>query len=167
MYVRKIKRIVKNFLRVLAVRPETVQILGDRSALSAGKHYRIRCASSGARPAATITWWKNNKFLGKTESTVSTYEFRIKFIPPHARFLSVSYKRLNVNRLTIGIYAQTHLNVCSISKFNFLRLSKVSEQDFRIGQGHSEDKGINASRIRFRERQPTFKSAKLENSIEN
>eukprot|EP00094_Tigriopus_californicus_P006982 TCALIF_06722-PB protein Name:"Similar to Nphs1 Nephrin (Rattus norvegicus)" AED:0.15 eAED:0.15 QI:0/0.73/0.56/0.93/0.46/0.5/16/48/873 len=70
----------------LKFRPSRVRILTKKEPLSAGKYYRLECESGGARPAAIVTWWKNNKFMGKAPSkivdngnlTISTLEFKPK-----------------------------------------------------------------------------------------
>ena len=38
--------------------------------VSAGRLYLVECESAGSRPAAVVTWYKNNKFMGKTDSKV-------------------------------------------------------------------------------------------------
>ena len=58
-------------LTLLAVGPENVRIVSKREPLSAGKDYLLQCRSYGSRPPATITWWRNTKFLNKAESQVS------------------------------------------------------------------------------------------------
>lgn len=70
----------------LKFRPSRVRFLTKKEPLSAGKYYRLECESGGSRPAAIVTWWKNNKFMGKTPSkivdngnlTISTLEFKPK-----------------------------------------------------------------------------------------
>lgn len=57
-------------LRV-AVRPLDVHILGANQPLSASRRYDLLCQSSGSRPPATITWWRNGQRLTKTKETVS------------------------------------------------------------------------------------------------
>ena len=54
----------------ISVRPENVRILSKREPLSAGRDFLLECKSHGSRPPATITWWKNSKFLNNAESQV-------------------------------------------------------------------------------------------------
>ncbi|KAK5647693.1 hypothetical protein RI129_002585 [Pyrocoelia pectoralis] len=51
--------------------PVDVKILGANQALSAGRRYDLLCQSSGSRPPASITWWKNGQRLEKTKETTS------------------------------------------------------------------------------------------------
>ncbi|CAA9998958.1 unnamed protein product, partial [Nesidiocoris tenuis] len=44
----------------LAVKPLSVSILSTQSPLSAFKEYELICESYGSRPAAQVTWWKDN-----------------------------------------------------------------------------------------------------------
>ena len=53
-----------------SVRPENARITSKREPLSAGRDYLLECKSYGSRPPATITWWKNSKFMKKAESQV-------------------------------------------------------------------------------------------------
>ena len=53
-----------------AVRPEDVSITSKREPLSADKPYWLECKTFGSRPPAIITWWKGDKFVGKTEQQV-------------------------------------------------------------------------------------------------
>ncbi|KAL0269902.1 UNVERIFIED_CONTAM: hypothetical protein PYX00_007485 [Menopon gallinae] len=51
--------------------PLDVRILGSTQSLSAGRRYDLLCQSSGSRPPASITWWKNGQRLEKTKETTS------------------------------------------------------------------------------------------------
>ena len=44
--------------------------MSKREPLSAGRDYLLECRSYGSRPPATVTWWKNSKFMNKAESQV-------------------------------------------------------------------------------------------------
>lgn len=55
----------------VAVGPLDVKILGANQPLSAGRRYDLLCQSSGSRPPASITWWKNGQRFEKTKETVS------------------------------------------------------------------------------------------------
>ena len=71
-----VDRLWKNYLLLyhsnLSVKPLSVSILGDRGPLSAGHDYLLECVTHGSRPAATVTWWKANKFQqGLFEQKVS------------------------------------------------------------------------------------------------
>ncbi|CAB3364967.1 Hypothetical predicted protein [Cloeon dipterum] len=52
-------------------RPLNVLILGANQPLSAGRRYDLLCQSSGSRPPATITWWRNGQRLTKSKETTS------------------------------------------------------------------------------------------------
>lgn len=51
--------------------PLDVRILGSTQSLSAGRRYDLLCQSSGSRPPASITWWKNGQRLENTKETTS------------------------------------------------------------------------------------------------
>ncbi|XP_037776964.1 nephrin-like [Penaeus monodon] len=51
--------------------PLDVRILGSMESLSEGERYEIVCESSGSRPTATISWWKNGMLMTDTKSEVS------------------------------------------------------------------------------------------------
>lgn len=61
-----------------------MKILGANQPLSAGRRYDLLCQSSGSRPPATITWWKNGQRLERTKETV-----RDTIISRSISFLSV------------------------------------------------------------------------------
>ncbi|XP_071532986.1 uncharacterized protein [Panulirus ornatus] len=50
--------------------PLDVRILGTVESLSEGERYAIVCESSGSRPTATITWWKDGLLMTDTKSQV-------------------------------------------------------------------------------------------------
>ncbi|XP_042886164.1 nephrin-like, partial [Penaeus japonicus] len=50
--------------------PLDVRILGSMESLSEGERYEIVCESSGSRPTATISWWKNGMLMTDTKSEV-------------------------------------------------------------------------------------------------
>ncbi|MCL4136907.1 UNVERIFIED_CONTAM: hypothetical protein GTU68_000006, partial [Idotea baltica] len=52
-------------------KPLTVNFLGSREPLSAGKSYELECQSIGARPPAEISWWLEGNQLTNTSSRVS------------------------------------------------------------------------------------------------
>ncbi|KAK6638617.1 hypothetical protein RUM43_006884 [Polyplax serrata] len=52
--------------------PLNVQILGSMQSLSAGRRYDLLCQSSGSRPPASITWWKDSERLERTKETTSS-----------------------------------------------------------------------------------------------
>ncbi|KAG5888561.1 hypothetical protein JTB14_010344 [Gonioctena quinquepunctata] len=68
-----------------AVGPIDVKILGSHQPLSAGRKYDLLCQSSGSRPPATITWWRNGHRLEETKDTTSndgnTTTSTLSFIP--------------------------------------------------------------------------------------
>ncbi|XP_056646735.1 hemicentin-1-like [Diorhabda sublineata] len=51
--------------------PLDVKILGSNQPLSAGRRYDLLCQSSGSRPPASITWWKNGQRFERTNHTTS------------------------------------------------------------------------------------------------
>ncbi|XP_022907185.1 neural cell adhesion molecule 2-like [Onthophagus taurus] len=51
--------------------PLDVKILGASQPLSAARRYDLLCQSSGSRPPATITWWKNGQRMEKNKETTS------------------------------------------------------------------------------------------------
>ena len=60
-------------LKLFSVRPETVTIMNKKEPISAGREYHLECRSSGSRPPATITWWKNIKFQQQSTSKVTDF----------------------------------------------------------------------------------------------
>nr|XP_027211986.1 nephrin-like [Penaeus vannamei] len=48
--------------------PLDVRILGAMESLSEGERYEIVCESSGSRPTATISWWKNGMLMTDTKT---------------------------------------------------------------------------------------------------
>ena len=58
------------FFSQYSVRPKEVSIISKREPLSADKSYWLECRTFGSRPPAIITWWKGDKFVGKTDQQV-------------------------------------------------------------------------------------------------
>lgn len=56
----------------MTVRPASVEILLPSPMLESGKTQQIQCRTTGANPAAHVTWWAGNKQLESTETTVRT-----------------------------------------------------------------------------------------------
>lgn len=72
------EELIFSFVLSFAVRPVHAAIVGGREPVSAEKPLKIECRSSGSRPAAVITWYKNNKFMGPAlESKVSRALIRV------------------------------------------------------------------------------------------
>ena len=70
-YIDSVHQSCNNLILIcISVRPENVRILSKREPLSAGRDFLLECKSHGSRPPATITWWKNSKFLNNAESQV-------------------------------------------------------------------------------------------------
>ncbi|KAK9509627.1 hypothetical protein O3M35_006895 [Rhynocoris fuscipes] len=59
------------FCLFVAVKPLDVRILAANQPLSVGRRYDLRCQSTGSRPPAKLTWWKNGLRLDRTKETVS------------------------------------------------------------------------------------------------
>lgn len=57
----------------VSVPPLSVHILGSNQPLSASRRYDLLCQSSGSRPPASITWWKNGHRINNAKETVSAY----------------------------------------------------------------------------------------------
>ena len=51
-----------------------VTILNKKEPISAGREYYLECKSSGSRPPATVTWWKNVKFQQQSTSKVGHFK---------------------------------------------------------------------------------------------
>ncbi|XP_069683132.1 neural cell adhesion molecule 2-like [Periplaneta americana] len=56
---------------VTLLRPLDVRLLGENQPLSAASEYEVACQSSGARPPASISWWKAGVLLDHTRETTS------------------------------------------------------------------------------------------------
>ncbi|XP_013147815.1 PREDICTED: hemicentin-2 isoform X1 [Papilio polytes] len=52
--------------------PLSVHILGSNQPLSASRRYDLLCQSSGSRPPASITWWKNGHRINNAKETLSS-----------------------------------------------------------------------------------------------
>ncbi|XP_076637237.1 neural cell adhesion molecule 2 isoform X1 [Colletes latitarsis] len=52
--------------------PLDVKIIGANKPLSAGKRYELECTTSGSRPTATVTWWRNGQRLEESKQTTSS-----------------------------------------------------------------------------------------------
>ncbi|XP_063905692.1 nephrin isoform X2 [Zophobas morio] len=65
--------------------PLDVKILGANQPLSAGRRYDLLCQSSGSRPPASITWWRNGQRLEGAKKTTSndgnTTTSTLSFVP--------------------------------------------------------------------------------------
>lgn len=61
----------------ISVGPLDVKIVGANQPLSAGRRYDLLCQSSGSRPPASITWWKNGQRFERTKETVN-FPFRFE-----------------------------------------------------------------------------------------
>ncbi|XP_050444073.1 nephrin-like isoform X2 [Adelges cooleyi] len=53
------------------LKPLKVEVLSSRQPLSAGRSYEVQCQSTGSKPPANITWWKDNEKLANFTQTVS------------------------------------------------------------------------------------------------
>ncbi|XP_073998334.1 sidestep VII transmembrane protein isoform X2 [Rhodnius prolixus] len=52
-------------------KPLDVRILASSQPLSVGRRYDLMCQSTGSRPPAKVTWWKNGHRLERTKETTS------------------------------------------------------------------------------------------------
>ncbi|XP_055371722.1 hemicentin-1 [Condylostylus longicornis] len=52
--------------------PLNIKLLGAHQPLSAGRRYDLLCQSSGSRPPAVITWWRDGQRLEETKETTSS-----------------------------------------------------------------------------------------------
>ncbi|XP_047536861.1 hemicentin-1-like [Vanessa tameamea] len=53
------------------LKPITVNILTKEKQVSADKRYEVECKTTGSRPEATVTWWKNNRQLKRMAKNFS------------------------------------------------------------------------------------------------
>ncbi|CAK1553340.1 unnamed protein product [Leptosia nina] len=53
------------------LKPITVNILTKEKQVSADKRYEIECKTTGSRPDATVSWWKNNRQLKRMAKNFS------------------------------------------------------------------------------------------------
>ncbi|XP_026318067.1 hemicentin-1 [Hyposmocoma kahamanoa] len=53
------------------LKPLTVTILNKEKQVSADKRYEIECKTTGSRPEAYVTWWKNNRQLKRMAKNFS------------------------------------------------------------------------------------------------
>ncbi|XP_041969482.1 hemicentin-1-like [Aricia agestis] len=53
------------------LKPITVNILTKEKQVSADKRYEIECKTTGSRPEASVTWWKNNRQLKRMAKNFS------------------------------------------------------------------------------------------------
>ncbi|XP_068619221.1 neural cell adhesion molecule 2-like [Battus philenor] len=53
------------------LKPITVTILMKEKQVSADKRYEIECKTTGSRPEASVTWWKNNRQLKRMAKNFS------------------------------------------------------------------------------------------------
>ncbi|CAD0203702.1 unnamed protein product [Chrysodeixis includens] len=53
------------------LKPITVNILTKEKQVSADKRYEVECKTTGSRPEASVTWWKNNRLLKRMAKNFS------------------------------------------------------------------------------------------------
>ncbi|CAG9565133.1 unnamed protein product [Danaus chrysippus] len=53
------------------LKPITVNILNKEKQVSADKRYEVECKTTGSRPDASVTWWKNNRQLKRMAKNFS------------------------------------------------------------------------------------------------
>lgn len=96
----------KKLLFLFAVGPLDVKILGASQPLSAGRRYDLLCQSSGSRPPATITWWKNGQRLERTKETVREkplYSENLSFQCTQCSSCSSRWRRRTVGKLELQL----------------------------------------------------------------
>ncbi|XP_055634934.1 hemicentin-1 isoform X2 [Toxorhynchites rutilus septentrionalis] len=65
------RNVTTNVTIELRLRPLVVEIINGSTPLSSDRRYVIQCQSSGSRPPAKITWWKDGEQLTATNQTTS------------------------------------------------------------------------------------------------
>ncbi|XP_055546897.1 synaptogenesis protein syg-2 isoform X2 [Wyeomyia smithii] len=65
------RNVTSNVTIELRLRPLAVEIINGSTPLSSDRRYIIQCQSSGSRPPAKITWWKEGEQLTATNQTTS------------------------------------------------------------------------------------------------
>ena len=62
---------------IFTVSPLNVRFVADEQPLTAQRQYDLVCESTGSRPPAKLTWYKDNNRLERTKDSVSyTYIVR-------------------------------------------------------------------------------------------
>lgn len=101
------------------VKPISVSILTKERQVSADKRYEIECKTTGSRPEATVTWWKNNRQLKRMAKNVRP----LCHCPLINRFFSIPLSLSDrVSLLSVGyfFFRKTFLIlVCSMLYFYF------------------------------------------------
>lgn len=62
---------ISEYFSFLTVRPLDVRITNTQAYLSAGKTVTLECESTGSRPRAVMTWWKNNEKVMTDNEVIS------------------------------------------------------------------------------------------------
>ncbi|XP_055604969.1 hemicentin-2-like [Uranotaenia lowii] len=65
------RNVTANVTIELRLRPLVVEIINGSTPLSSDRRYAVQCQSSGSRPPAKITWWKEGEQLTATNQTRS------------------------------------------------------------------------------------------------
>ncbi|XP_055603290.1 hemicentin-1 isoform X2 [Uranotaenia lowii] len=65
------RNVTANVTIELRLRPLVVEIINGSTPLSSDRRYVVQCQSSGSRPPAKITWWKEGEQLTATNQTTS------------------------------------------------------------------------------------------------
>ncbi|XP_058446200.1 synaptogenesis protein syg-2 isoform X2 [Malaya genurostris] len=65
------RNVTTNVTIELRLRPLVVEIVNGSTPLSSDRRYTIQCQSSGSRPPAKITWWKDGEQLTTTNQTTT------------------------------------------------------------------------------------------------
>jgi hypothetical protein len=66
-----VKQTPSPYVCLFAVKPVAVHITTKDRQVSADKRYDVECRSSGSRPEAIITWWKNSRQIKRVTKNVS------------------------------------------------------------------------------------------------
>ncbi|KAL1389250.1 hypothetical protein pipiens_000043, partial [Culex pipiens pipiens] len=64
------RNVTANVTIELRLRPLVVEIVNGSTPLSSDRRYIVQCESSGSRPPAKITWWKDGTQLIGSNQTV-------------------------------------------------------------------------------------------------
>ena len=109
----------------VAVGPRTVEISGAEVPLSTGRNHILTCTSSGSRPPAQISWWRDGRRMKHSKQKVSTLAQSGISSNDSTRFVH-TFKKANHGRIyCLSRSANQKSGVCSNFTMFFL-LSDVT-----------------------------------------